>query len=591
MREGHLVAGRWRVVAEASGESTVGRWRAADAGTGEPVELLRLQPPHNNRATQRRAFISGHRALMRFQDSPGVNPTIAVDDDSGFVVRQPLEDATLGAIDGPLAPGVVAAVGVALMPAVVTVGGLTNSALTPDDVGLDASGRPVLALRIRTADRVGAQSTVWVAPEAFKGARPDGAGGLFGLGVMLYRLATGRLPTGPRPAPPSALQPGIPPALDQAILTLLSTDPVERAGGLPHLQQVPGETGDMRKYIGRSRGMDEGKSRDSELVLTKTGSRRSSARQDLPPVAHAVVIPSVELAALTPRQRSSASGWAALPMEAIDALIRAELPLVFEESQSSDLARARARELAEAASLPVKAVAAPGCAMPVVGAALLALAVTIGVVGLILWPLLVVAVLAAIPGVALLVPYIRDRSAFQKVIEANRQREERRQALLSPVWSRLAELRRQLAGLDLPAAADTDLRDALRDVERHVESLARVEEIGAQALQTVDLPQLHARLSALNARVEREPALVAERDRIARTIHDLMEVQARRQAVRQDAARVDTALDEVAALLGQLDDGRSEVDHEALDRLTKTTRQVRKAVSDAPIPPRRREAQ
>jgi serine/threonine protein kinase len=99
----------------------------------------------------------------------------------------------------------------------------------------------------------------YISPEQIRGDRADPRSDLFALGVMLYFLATGRRPFGnPRgrralrqrlyrePVPPRALDPGLPPWLQEVILRCLEVDPDKRyataaqaASALGHPDQVP----------------------------------------------------------------------------------------------------------------------------------------------------------------------------------------------------------------------------------------------------------------------------------------------------------------------------------------------------------------
>jgi non-specific serine/threonine protein kinase len=99
----------------------------------------------------------------------------------------------------------------------------------------------------------------YISPEQITGDRTDPRSDLFALGVMLYFLATGRRPFGnPRgrralrqrlyrePVPPRALNPDLPPWLQEVILRCLEVDPEKRyataaqaASALSHPEQVP----------------------------------------------------------------------------------------------------------------------------------------------------------------------------------------------------------------------------------------------------------------------------------------------------------------------------------------------------------------
>ncbi len=135
-----------------------------------------------------------------------------------------------------------------------------NVLLTPDPQEgihpLEGTGRPAesivtaklsdFGLARSVASRVTGEGTVagtvfYVPPELALGQAYDGRADLYALGVMLYELATGRLPfmaddpvavisqhLHAPPVPPRARDGAIPPALDALILRLLSKDPQDR---------------------------------------------------------------------------------------------------------------------------------------------------------------------------------------------------------------------------------------------------------------------------------------------------------------------------------------------------------------------------
>lgn len=114
----------------------------------------------------------------------------------------------------------------------------------------------------------------YMAPEQLQGKRVDRRADIFSLGVVLYLLATGRHPFPGETQiarvslvlqgcsePPSAVLPGIDPALDLVIMKALSSDPADR-------QQTARELGqDLREILVRLGGMME--SNDfAELMTT-----------------------------------------------------------------------------------------------------------------------------------------------------------------------------------------------------------------------------------------------------------------------------------------------------------------------------------
>lgn len=98
----------------------------------------------------------------------------------------------------------------------------------------------------------------YISPEQAQGQEPDGRSDLYSLGVLLYQLATGRLPfrgesevatalshVREQPLPPRSLRAGIPRALEEVILKALSKDPADRfasAEEMKHELEMTGGT-------------------------------------------------------------------------------------------------------------------------------------------------------------------------------------------------------------------------------------------------------------------------------------------------------------------------------------------------------------
>lgn len=114
-------------------------------------------------------------------------------------------------------------------------------------------------------------SAAWMSPEQVVGVRGDPRSDVFAIGVMLYQLATGRLPFGAPvtpgglrqrlwmdPPPPKALQPQVPGWLQEVILCCLTPEADARypsaahlAFDLAHPEQVRvGERGERQKPTG-----------------------------------------------------------------------------------------------------------------------------------------------------------------------------------------------------------------------------------------------------------------------------------------------------------------------------------------------------
>lgn len=91
-------------------------------------------------------------------------------------------------------------------------------------------------------------SPAWMAPEQVVGVRGDPRSDVFAIGVMLYELATGELPFGApatqgglrqrlwqEPVPPRALNPQLPPWLQEVILHCLEPEAARRPPSAAHL--------------------------------------------------------------------------------------------------------------------------------------------------------------------------------------------------------------------------------------------------------------------------------------------------------------------------------------------------------------------
>jgi hypothetical protein len=598
MEVGSRIAERWQVVAPATAEPSVARWRAVSLGTGEPVEILVLQPSAVHPPAVHQAFLDVHREVQHARDPALVRVHATTwDGPVGLTVREPLEDATLADVAGPLPPSSVAAIGARLVPAVLAAGTATGSALYPADIGIDARGHPVLAPRGRPTARVRPEDTRWVAPEAFAGAHASSAGGLYGLGVVLYRLATGRdpLPASAQggkgtPIPAGNYVTGMPLALDQALQKLLSRDPGERAGALPLLQEVAGEVPDLRALVRRRTKTAPATLVPGEVKVTATAAGREAvhvghARLDVRRPRAGLVVPSRDLPALDPAARSAAAGWAGVPLETLTTLQERGMPLVLEAHRSKDEAGSRARTAGTQAELPVRMVEPAGWGWPLATVFFAGLSASLMVLGLAFLPLFLVAFLTTAIGLVAGTQWWaqhRDWSRFLAAWQAQRDGM-KEPPELQRCRGRLAALRRHLAEAEIPETAAMDVRTALKDVEHHLDELARIGATVEGTLATVDASQLRSRLATLSSRSEADPDAAEERDRIARTLADVEAVQERRQRLQGDLVRIDDALDDLAAVLGELAT-RREAAPGAVERLRATTRLAREALREEADP-------
>jgi hypothetical protein len=245
-----VVAGPERVGSEL-------RWRVQLAD-GRAAVLAALAPELARDVALRRRYVRDV-ARLRELDAPGVAPVLA----TGPAPDPTAEDApppwrlrldppgeTLEAWLARRAPAPVdeaCAVAAALAERVREVHerGAALPGLHPRLVVLGPGGpwltdvglARVDILSTRTAASLLLEGSPYAAPEQFRRTALDPRADLYALGVALYRALTGRLPRGDgpaflaeaEPAPPSALRPEVPPALDRLVLSCLSQAP----GGRP----------------------------------------------------------------------------------------------------------------------------------------------------------------------------------------------------------------------------------------------------------------------------------------------------------------------------------------------------------------------
>ena len=142
--------------------------------------------------------------------------------------------------------------------------GIVHRDLKPENILITTGGTAKLAdfgLARPVASRITSEGAItgtvfYLAPELALGQEIDGRADLYALGVILYELTTGRLPfTADEPVavisqhlhapvvPPRAREAGIPPALDDLIVRLLSKDPQDRPASAARVGQILGSPG------------------------------------------------------------------------------------------------------------------------------------------------------------------------------------------------------------------------------------------------------------------------------------------------------------------------------------------------------------
>ncbi len=181
-----------------------------------------------------------------------------------YIVMELIEGEGLSAIveRAPLPAAEVARIGAALADALHDVHrqNVVHHDVKPENFILRADGSAVLldfgfAHHAELPDLIaedesfrGAGSSAYVSPEQLSGHRGDPRSDVFGLGALLYQLATGTTPFGEPetfdglqdrrwrvPAPPRALARELPPWLQEVILHALEPDPSHRTPSAAHV--------------------------------------------------------------------------------------------------------------------------------------------------------------------------------------------------------------------------------------------------------------------------------------------------------------------------------------------------------------------
>lgn len=228
LRVGELVLGRFEITEALPPAGELLRYRARDTATGQDVQVHMPAPQAQIRPGARERFRAAHHSLP---PHPALSPALASGEHQGKPAA-----AHPSALPFPdtvrRSPEEVAALAAWLLPAVRLAEPALGGELRPHDLVIDAEG----VVRLQPAGLIAHRSGA--VPDRFAPTDPD-QGALYGLGVILFSIATGEAPFSARTPsdlrrqqqhPPRArdLRPELPPALDDLIAGLLSPLPAER---------------------------------------------------------------------------------------------------------------------------------------------------------------------------------------------------------------------------------------------------------------------------------------------------------------------------------------------------------------------------
>ncbi|MEZ4323176.1 MAG: hypothetical protein R3F61_37275 [Myxococcota bacterium] len=324
--------------------------------------------------------------------------------------------------------------------------------------------------------------------------------------------------------------------------------------------------------------------RTGELKLTVVPTAKpASGTLDRPPPRAAVLIPVETLKKLGPRERSAAAGLASVPLSVLDGLTAAGLPLVIEPHRRSRDARSAADRIRRDTGLPVEAAtggstvaAAWSVSLAATGAATAFAAFTLSLIGIWVVPLL--GFLLALGLMAMSArtgwTWVSQRSLLSAAQESDREaQEERARRVANPAlaraWTALADARTALAQAELPQAPAADVRSVLKAAEAEIEALVRSQDAARSSGSGVSSAELLARIAEIPGT---DPASVARRERLERSLADVEALEARRRHITDEANAIEAVLAEVTASLARWEaDVGDEV---ALDQLLGAARRV-----------------
>ncbi|MDQ6669911.1 MAG: protein kinase [Chloroflexota bacterium] len=255
---GRLLGGRYRLIREIARGGMAMVWEAQDALLDRHVAVKLLHSQFADDAEFLERFRREARAAARLSH-PNIVSIYDVGEDTEartpFIVMELIDGANLKdriRAAAPLADEEIRWIGAAVASTLEYAHqrGLIHRDVKPQNVLLGEDGRPRLtdfgiaqAVSSKGLTRTGAVmgSVHYLAPELVRGRPATAQSDVYGLGAVLYEMATGRVPfegetdlatalahVEQSPAPPRALNPRLAPDLEQTMLRALAKSPDQR---------------------------------------------------------------------------------------------------------------------------------------------------------------------------------------------------------------------------------------------------------------------------------------------------------------------------------------------------------------------------